>query len=745
MEVNTQPTVYETLPGSSQLSAPIPAHKIPAPPPPAQAEKSSNLFSVATVLGVLRRRWFLTLCLASPVAVGAAILAWKFIPAPFTAIADVRVRNHVLKAGRGVGGPQHRELKQTQMQLIRDRRVIEAALLVKGIGQLSEVRNQEDEIDWLGKNLKVKDLKTEFFRISLTGTNPKDLAKLLNAVLESYFSVVVVKDRELLNDRVKIYEKLRADAHDSLQSTRDALKVIVDAAAPNEAQLNEKQRSLLEYRLGLLKQIDETDIKIFRLEMLIAHRKKHAAKNKKKTKQAPVDKSILDDNLAADLEYQKAKYQLEGAEKRLKFIESRLPAEHKSTVKAKKEVERLQKELDAVRERRLAAFRKRLSTGLADPDKRTDAQLQDELEFLKTTKEGLKAKLKNTDKADIQIGKNTIDLADRKAEIERKEQFVQSLQTKITLLKAEQKIRDQEPVIEIWRKADPPKTPNRNKKIMGTAAAGIGGFGLVLIAIAFFDIRTRRLNSVQQLIELGLPVLGTVPLIPRSASTRKKGKWAGKARYWHGVLTESVDSARTMLVRDAAGPMQVFMVGSAASGEGKTTLSCHLATSLARAGNHVLLIDGDLRRPFVHRTFDLNAGPGLAEIIRGEAKLDEVLQPSGVARLPVLAAGEIDAEALSLLAQGRLAECLEEWRKQFDYIVIDSSPVLPVADGLLIAQHVDGVLLAVRRDVSRVSKVVGACERFSMLGVPVLGFVAIGLDHDSYGYHPYYGYQPEKF
>eukprot|EP00913_Durusdinium_trenchii_P010898 g10227.t1 len=177
--------------------------------------------------------------------------------------------------------------------------------------------------------------------------------------------------------------------------------------------------------------------------------------------------------------------------------------------------------------------------------------------------------------------------------------------------------------------------------------AGLGSFGLVFLSIAFLDIRSKRVNSIRQLIEqIGIPVLGTIPLIPRSASTRKKGRWAGRARYWHSVLTESIDASRTMLLRDANADMKVFMVASAASGEGKTTTSCHLATSLARAGNHVLLIDGDLRRPFVHRTFDITAGPGLAEVIRGEHELDAVLQPSGVARLPILSAGKSESTDL---------------------------------------------------------------------------------------------------
>jgi Mrp family chromosome partitioning ATPase len=110
----------------------------------------------------------------------------------------------------------------------------------------------------------------------------------------------------------------------------------------------------------------------------------------------------------------------------------------------------------------------------------------------------------------------------------------------------------------------------------------------------------------------------------------------------------------------------------------------------------------------------------------------------------VLPAGKIDQQVLKLLALDSFQEMLEPLKKQYDFIIIDSSPLLPVADGLLIAQHVDGVILSIRRDVSRIGKVVMACQKMSMLGVPLLGAVTIGLQEESgyqakYG-HNYYGY-----
>ena len=182
------------------------------------------------------------------------------------------------------------------------------------------------------------------------------------------------------------------------------------------------------------------------------------------------------------------------------------------------------------------------------------------------------------------------------------------------------------------------------------------------------------------------------------------------------------------------------MITSALRGEGKTTIACHLATSLAKAGRNVLLIDGDMRLPFVHRTFDLELEPGFAEVVRGDSQISDAIQPSIVAGLSILPAGKLDEKTIDLLAQDRLGELLTDWRSQFDFIIVDSAPVLPVTDTLLIAQHVDGVLFTIRRDVSRSGRVVAACQQLSLLGVPLLGAIAIGLDDENYSYRNAYGY-----
>jgi capsular exopolysaccharide synthesis family protein len=182
------------------------------------------------------------------------------------------------------------------------------------------------------------------------------------------------------------------------------------------------------------------------------------------------------------------------------------------------------------------------------------------------------------------------------------------------------------------------------------------------------------------------------------------------------------------LVREAqVDALRVVMVTSALAGEGKTSLCSHLALSLARAGFRTLLIDGDLRRPMLHRLLGTKLSPGLNEVLRGQAEPPDVLQRTRVDNLALIPAGEWDTQTIEALAQGRFADCLAGVRQQYDFIVVDSSPILPVVDPLLLGQHVDAAILSVLRDVSRLPSVYAAYERTAAFGIRVLGAVASGF------------------
>ena len=242
--------------------------------------------------------------------------------------------------------------------------------------------------------------------------------------------------------------------------------------------------------------------------------------------------------------------------------------------------------------------------------------------------------------------------------------------------------------------------------------------------------------------DLGLTVVGSLPMLP--ARARRNGVMASqeKDRYWYSLLLESIDATRTMLIHAARlGSHRVVMIASALPGEGKTSLASHLATSLARSGQKTLLIDADLRCPSIHRLFDLTPDPGLSELLRGEVAFEDVIVSTAVEELKVLTAGKCDARTLRILSQGGLGGLFARLKEQYDFVIVDSSPILPVADAQIIAQQVDAVLFSILADVSRKTKILAAYQRIAALGVKVLGAVVTGAhDRGRYGNKYYSGY-----
>jgi capsular exopolysaccharide synthesis family protein len=271
--------------------------------------------------------------------------------------------------------------------------------------------------------------------------------------------------------------------------------------------------------------------------------------------------------------------------------------------------------------------------------------------------------------------------------------------------------------------------PQDNKRqMMATVAAPFGVLMVVCVGVALFDHRLRRIHCANEIAGgLGIRVVGAVPNLPH-LERHLIDPAHDPDLEGHSVL-ESIDAIRTVLLRESQMEgTRVVMVSSAMPGEGKTTLAGHLAASLARAGRKTLLIDGDLRRPTLHELFELPMQPGFSEILLGEVESADAIQPTPQQDLSVIAAGQWDREVLHALARDGLMGILEKAREEFDFIIVDSHPVLPATDALLIGQHVDAVILAVLRQVSQMPRVYAATQRLTALGIRVLGAVVNGSD-----------------
>lgn len=219
----------------------------------------------------------------------------------------------------------------------------------------------------------------------------------------------------------------------------------------------------------------------------------------------------------------------------------------------------------------------------------------------------------------------------------------------------------------------------------------------------------------------------------------------------HAPRVEAFRVLRTnMQFVDVDNQSKVFVVSSSVPGEGKTTTASNLSITLAQAGERVLMIDGDLRRPQVAGMFGLEPVVGLTTVLIGSIDIEDALQETKIENLTVLTSGAIPPNPSELLQSRAMTDVVERARKEYDVIVIDAPPLLPVTDAALLASQADGALVVVRHGKTTRDQLTHSMERLAGVDAKALGIVfnmvparrrGSGGDY-GYGYGYGYGYAP---
>ncbi len=285
-----------------------------------------------------------------------------------------------------------------------------------------------------------------------------------------------------------------------------------------------------------------------------------------------------------------------------------------------------------------------------------------------------------------------------------------------------------------------PISPNPRRDWLTAILAGLTvAFGLAF-GIEYLDDTIKTPEDITK--RLRLPLLGLVPALRGSRVP---------------VLTETVPhdfgeafrSLRTSLVFTSGGEStRIIAVTSSQPLEGKTTTACNLAMALALGGSRVLLIDADMRRPGLHKTMGLQNGSGLSHLLVGQARVREVLQRTTDPNLFVITAGRTPPNPSELLASERMNHLLANLSSgPFDWVVIDTPPVLAVTDSVIIAQKVAGVVFVVGSEMTRRVHAERALETLQNGRARGIGVVLnrVDFDRNKYYYSRYYGYQYKSY
>lgn len=327
----------------------------------------------------------------------------------------------------------------------------------------------------------------------------------------------------------------------------------------------------------------------------------------------------------------------------------------------------------------------------------------------------------------------SVELARQNLELERlqrdydqnkaflEEMLARSKETDISASAAVNNVR----VLEPAEAPRAPFSPNVFRSTMLGLILGLFlGVGLVL-GIDFLDQTIRSPEQAERL--LGLEVLGLVPEMQEGMGH------AG---------TEALQALRTALILASRGNEgHVLVVTSAIPGEGKTTIASELSRTLARAGSSVLLIDADLRKPKIHRNFNLENKRGLTTFMVMEAELEELaVEIPDTPGLRTLTTGPLPPNPPELFAKPRFDDFLREARGNFDWIVIDTPPIASVTDPVICASHADMALLVVRYGTARHPIIRDAIRHISRSGVHLAGILLNRYDVQREHYYSQYSY-----
>ena len=680
------------------------------------AEPAAEPAADATVyMHALRRHWLLGLVLGVIAASVFAVATFLLIPNYYTPFAYIRVamsRETVVYKNDRISINDYEVFKNTQLGLLKSPYVFMAALRKKNIANLSIVKQENDPLTWLQEELRAGYInESEIMRVSITSRKADESTELVNAVVGAYIDEVVNKQdserRAMSAQLAQIYNSKTNEVRTkraSLYNLADKLDAADTAAVKVQTtvhiqELHELRLALLRLRMSrgeaagalraseaMLERLDEIPVSEIELEALV--RMDPTCKQYSEViamlrpAVAQQDQMILPGAKRSSIN--RLATQLEGMEQEYEIRESEL----RELIKGAKRAE-IEEEI-AIAQLQVTI-------------------LTENVDELETQVEAQRLKVNN-------LGKRSVDIEMMHSELDSLDLALAEISSKREKLSVESRAR---PRITRDQQAQEPGTVDKPKLalILSIMVAGIG-FVLPISGIVWWDVQNRRINSTEDISRgLGLSVIGSVPVIPGKA-IRRLGSSSSQDLYWNVRLTESIDGIAAKLLRNATiNGKRVILITSAVSGECKTTLATQIAMSLARAGRRTVLVDFDLRHPAIDRSFQLPLDPGVSESLCGEVDVRDAVSETGMNNLFVLTAGHSSHHALQALTNGKDQLLFAALQEDYEFVIIDGSPILPVADSRYLSQHVDTVVLSVFRDFSRMPKVIDACEILESFGV----------------------------
>ena len=390
---------------------------------------------------------------------------------------------------------------------------------------------------------------------------------------------------------------------------------------------------------------------------------------------------------------------------------------------------------------RLRSEIKELKNKIASEVKKIARSIETEYRVAKKQEAALNKALEEEKKKALALSEKEIQYNVLKREVEINRTLYESLLKRAK----ETNITEDLPVsnVSIVDPARIPDVPFKPKKRLNILLAMVVGLTMG-IGLAFFleylDDTIKTPEEVERYLKI--PFLGYIgKVIIAKDNPYSPDLVALKEPKSH--IAEMLRNVRTNILFSTSNfPRKALLVTSSTQGEGKTFLTINLGISLAQMGKRVVVIDADLRKTRIHRTFGLKKHPGLTEVLTGNHGLESVIQDTKVENLKIIPCGTIPPNPAELLSSEAMKDLIDRLKEQFDFVLFDSPPVMSVTDPTILANLADGVIIVIKGGETPRPPIQRTLQQLSKLDTKLLGVVLNGMDFKKgkYYYHYYYKY-----
>ena len=612
----------------------------------------------------------------------------------------------------------------------------------------------EDRVNIVQSNLEVEPKRdTDIITLTYQAGSPFEAAYLANTISEEFAKLnaetnrlEVTEMRKFIEDRLAIKAKELKESEEQLKKFQEKEKIASLDAETQElvTRLSETESMLEQARIELSTKQELRKS----LEQKLAERKETLPGNLSEIS-TPYIQSLQQElaQIVAERTSYVTALKSEAPANKNEYFEAQLRT-YDERIKALKN--KIKEEAVKIANSEMISDPLKISQELVAQLLNLDGEIQAEeakVNSLKQVLEKYNQRLENLPDRVLQL-----------ARLERRRQVDEQTYMMLTQKLEEAKIQEsaQARNVKIIDRAIQPTRPVKPNKRMNLMLGALLGLGLGVGATFMIEYLDRSVRKPEDMERMGYNVLATIPKIETDKIEKAKLKLNESAKIEARLIThidpkspvsEAYRTLRTNLqFSKIEKALRTILVTSAGPKEGKSTTAANLAIALSQAGNHVALIDADLRRPILHSVFGMKKEDGLTNYLAASISYEEVFKTTFVDNLKLVTSGILPPNPSELLSSQKMEDFLNRLQQEFDVVVIDSPPVIAVTDATVLSTKVDGTLLVVYAGQTERDAIKRAVNMLDSVSARLLGIVLNGFDVQGiygsyyyYYYHHYYG------